>query len=108
MGRVPSHMRPFTGPSVGAADLKLEKSVQNLRWCGGTAIRAYGLTLGIRTTDHRLPRSIRSIFPYGSEASNSRRVDFLYSIVVGKDRQKSTLWLNSELVLRSRDMDHLL
>ena len=59
------------------------EKIDRLGWAAGFSLDAYGVTIGVRVTDARVVPRLRAVVPYGAKPSRRRRVDYLYSIVVG-------------------------
>jgi hypothetical protein len=59
------------------------EEIDRLGWAAGFSIDAYGVTIGVRVSDARVLNRLRAVLPYGAKPSRRRRVDYLYSIVVG-------------------------
>ncbi|MEP0773604.1 MAG: hypothetical protein HRF46_04485 [Acidobacteriota bacterium] len=57
--------------------------IDRLGWAAGFSIDAYGVTIGVRATDGRVLERLRQAVPFGARPSRRRRVDYLYSVVVG-------------------------
>src|SRR5260221_6829127 len=54
-----------------------------LRWTAGLSVLSYGLRVGIRVTDPSVLARVRERLPPGWRATRSRRVQRLFSVVVG-------------------------
>ncbi len=59
------------------------EKIDRLGWAAGFSIEGYGVTIGVRVSDARVLHRLRAVMPYGAKPSRRRRVDYLYSIVVG-------------------------
>jgi hypothetical protein len=83
----------------------LPDRIDNFDWRGQMAFRAYGLTIGIRTTDLQILEKIRTILPFGSKPCAVGSVDFLYSLQLAR---RARIWRNSEMLLETRNQKRLL
>lgn len=57
--------------------------IDRLGWAAGFSIDACGVTIGVRASDATVLERLRAATPYGARPSRRRRVDYLYSVVVG-------------------------
>ena len=58
-------------------------ALDRLRWTAGLSVLSYGLRVGIRVTDPSVLARVRERLPPGWRATRSRRVQRLFSVVVG-------------------------
>src|SRR5258706_16115428 len=58
-------------------------ALDRLRWTAGLSVLSYGLRVGIRVTDPSVLARVRERLPPGWRATRSRRVQRLFSGVVG-------------------------
>ena len=59
------------------------EKIDRLGWAAGFSIEGYGVIIGVRASDPRVIGRLRQAVPYGVRQSRRRRVDYLYSVVVG-------------------------
>src|SRR6266704_6664999 len=58
-------------------------ALDRLRWTAGLSVLSYGLRVGIRVTDPSVLARVRERLPPGWRPTRSRRVQRLFSVVVG-------------------------
>lgn len=87
--------------------------IDRLGWAGGFAVEGYGVTVGVRATNHLVLRSLRTAVPFGVRRSRRRRVDYLYSVVVGslddqvRPRRFHLAWADLGRLIRTTDFDQV-
>jgi len=91
-----------------------ESRLDRLRWPAGLSFRAYGVRIGVRTTDADLLGGIKSRLPPGWTPAASPIVDCVYSVALGKrvpasqGRRPTRLFRDSVRLARSSDVDLIL
>ncbi len=87
------------------------EKIDRLGWAAGFSIDAYGVIIGVRASDARGIERLRAALPYGARRSRRRRVDYLYSIVVGsmdslaRPRRLHLAYSDLKRLVRTADFD---
>ncbi|HXK10120.1 MAG TPA: hypothetical protein VMT70_10775 [Vicinamibacteria bacterium] len=83
--------------------------VDAMGWRAGTAFRAYGLRVGVRTNALALLRRLVARLPPGWRASRSPLVDQMFSVWVGSRRRgPSRVYAGRRRCVRTRDLQRAL
>ena len=62
------------------------QKLDRLRWAGGLVFEAYGMRMGVRSSEPGLLDRILEVLPPGSRPAADPEVDYLFSLRVGRDR----------------------
>jgi hypothetical protein len=90
------------------------EKLDRLGWAAGTAIRAYGVRIGIRVNVSHLLTRVEPHLPPGWKPGSTPKVDLLYSLFVGGAgsrpgvRRFNLLYANVSRVVRSLEVDDIL
>jgi hypothetical protein len=82
--------------------------LDRVAWSTGVSVDAYGMLVGLRTSDRAASSALHRVIPPGSRLSDEREVDALFSVVVGDDRRTHVLYEDAERTAHSTDLDELL
>ena len=74
----------------------------------GPAVSCYGLRIGFRANQQCLVAKLDSILPPNWQPAQSASLDFVYSFKVAENGDLSKVYLGSEELIRSQNMDALL
>jgi hypothetical protein len=82
--------------------------LDRLDWAAGVAVRAFGVSVGIRSTDAAVLEELAQRLPFGSVRTDAEPADWLYSVVRGRERrggvkQFNLLYLDAARIVRSLD-----
>ena len=82
--------------------------LERVAWSTGLSLDAYGMRVGLRSSDRSTSSALHRVIPPGARLSNEREVDALYSVVVADDRRAHVLYEDAERSAHSTDLDELL
>ena len=78
-------------------------------WAGGFSFDAYGIVVGLRTSDGSLLGALRSAAPPGALSTDAPIVDTLYSVVVEHEkRERFSFYEDTSYAARGTNLDELL
>jgi hypothetical protein len=100
-------------PSVRVPPTPCLDKLNRVSWTAGVYVRAYGCTIGIRTTDAAVLPAIVQHLPTGARTSAPRGTDHLVSWVVGSDadsrlRRFHILYAGAQRLVRTFDPNEVL
>ncbi|MBV9927208.1 MAG: hypothetical protein JOZ96_19480 [Acidobacteria bacterium] len=86
--------------------------IDRLGWADGISFRSYGVSVGVRVSDHSVMDIVRELLPPGWKPSTRPLVDRLYSLFVGGEarrgvRRFNLLYRDASLLGRSLSLEEL-
>jgi hypothetical protein len=89
------------------------EKVDRLGWAVGFSLKTYGLQVGVRANNAKDLRRVREHLPFGWEASRVKKVDRLYSFLIGGDgprrnvRRLNLLYGDHVRIARTTNVDEV-
>ena len=90
------------------------EKIDRLGWAAGIAFTAYGVSVGVRVSDHTVLEPVRALLPPGWRPARKATVRRLYSLVVGGPtsrpgvRRFNLLYANAARLVRTHDLEETL